>query len=40
MSGFYPVRDQIDPFINLKDDPNYKPKTSDEERIKEYKDIR
>jgi len=39
MSDYSHIRDQIDPFVHLKDDPNYKPKTADHDKIKNYKNI-
>jgi len=33
------ARDQLDTFIPLKDDADYKPKQPDFEKIKNYKDV-
>jgi len=36
----YPsIKQQIDPFVSIKNDINYKPKQPNHEKIKEYKDI-
>lgn len=36
----YPsVFNQIDPFVPLKDDPNFKPKLHDAEKVAKYKDL-
>jgi hypothetical protein len=37
--SYYPIRDQIDPFIPISEDSAYKPKQADYEKIKDYKDI-
>lgn len=34
------IKSQIDPFIPLKDDPDYRPKTANFNKIKDYVDIR
>lgn len=39
MRNYPPIKDQIDPFVNLKEDTNYHPKTADYEKIKHYKDV-
>lgn len=40
MSNNYPsLRDQVDPFIPIEKDLNYKPKQPDYEKIKNYKNI-
>jgi len=38
-SSYPPLRSKIDPFIPLDQDPDYKPKTADPEKIKNYKSI-
>jgi CDGSH iron-sulfur domain-containing protein 3 len=38
-SSYPPLRSKIDPFIPLDQDPDYKPKTADAEKIKNYKSI-
>lgn len=40
MNKFFSIRDQIDSFVDINNDTNYKPKTADKEKIKEYKDIK
>ena len=36
----YPsLRTKVDPFIRVEDDPNFKPKLPDHEKIKNYKSI-
>jgi hypothetical protein len=39
MSTYPPIQDQIDPFVELRNDPNYKPKQADPIKIKDYKDV-
>ena len=34
------IKSQIDPFISLKNDPDYKPKKADYDKIRDYQDIR
>jgi CDGSH-type Zn-finger protein len=38
-SSYPPLKTQIDPFIPLDQDPDYKPKQADPEKIKNYKSI-
>lgn len=38
-SQYFAIRDQIDPFVAIKQDPAYKPKLPDQDKIKNYKDV-
>lgn len=35
-----PLKSKIDSFIPIDQDPDYKPKTADQERIKNYRSIK
>lgn len=39
MSSYPHIKEQIDPFVHVKDDPDYKPKLPDHDKIKNYKNI-
>ncbi len=34
------IKSQVDPFISLKNDPDYRPKTANMNKIKDFVDIR
>lgn len=38
-SSYPPLRTKVDPFVALENDPDYKPKTADLEKIKNYKSV-
>lgn len=39
MRDYPPIKDQIDPFVDIKNDTNYKPKQPETDKIKNYKDV-